>query len=186
MEENTNTPNKKKFSKSGCGCLTVIIVVIAIVLLVVVSNLASSKTKSPAQQASAANTSTAVSQNSAATTQESKTQDPSTTAPVQTAVKVKADALYSDYNANQIAADNKYKDKVLDVSGTISTIGKDILGSPYVMLSSADGMDIVQCSFSSNDSDALAKLNKGDSITIEGQISGFLGYVELNKCKIAK
>jgi hypothetical protein len=53
------------------------------------------------------------------------------------AIVITADALHAEYKANEVAADGKYKDKTLEVSGTVQEIGKDALGAQYVNLSLA-------------------------------------------------
>ena len=46
--------------------------------------------------------------------------------------KVTATQMLADYEANEVAADQKYKGNMVEVSGTIKNIGKDILDTPYV------------------------------------------------------
>jgi len=54
--------------------------------------------------------------------------------PQEQAIVVTATKLLQDYEANEVAADAQYKKKIVEVSGTISTIGKDILDTPYISL----------------------------------------------------
>ncbi|MDX9925554.1 MAG: hypothetical protein RBS48_12395, partial [Ignavibacteriaceae bacterium] len=49
-------------------------------------------------------------------------------------IKITASQLVADYKANQVAADSKYKGNIVEVTGTISTIGKDIMDTPYISL----------------------------------------------------
>ena len=42
-------------------------------------------------------------------------------------VTVSARKLYKEYNANEIAADEKYKGQIIQVSGIIRDIGNDIM-----------------------------------------------------------
>ncbi|NBS70293.1 hypothetical protein EBT31_15485 [bacterium] len=53
--------------------------------------------------------------------------------------------LYSDYRASGISADNTYKRKLVEVSGTVDNIGKDILDKPYISLKTGDIIGSVQC-----------------------------------------
>lgn len=41
--------------------------------------------------------------------------------------------LVAAYKANEVAADARYKDKTIAVTGDVESIGKDLIGSPYVM-----------------------------------------------------
>lgn len=106
-------------------------------------------------------------------------------APAKEAIKVTATKLADDYKANEVAADAKYKGNLVEVSGIIGTIGKDIIDTPYVTLTIGQ-YDIlsVQCMFGKNDQTALANLSKGQSITLQGEVSGKLGNVLVRGCKI--
>ena len=42
-----------------------------------------------------------------------------------------ANALFNEYDKNSVAADAKYEDKIVVVSGTIQSIGKDIMDTAY-------------------------------------------------------
>ena len=103
-----------------------------------------------------------------------------TTAPTPTpttqVIEVRAAQLYAEYKANEIAADQKYKDKMLKVTGVVSTIGKDILGSPYVVLTGGGEYEVwgVQCTFSSAYEPQLAKLTKGQQVSVTGKCKGYL------------
>lgn len=102
---------------------------------------------------------------------------PSTTQPAARAViEISAAQLYEEYEANEIAADQKYKDKMLKVTGVVSSIGKDVLGSPYVVLTGGGEYEVwgVQCTFSSAYEPQLAKLTKGQVVTVTGKCKGYL------------
>lgn len=59
-----------------------------------------------------------------------------------------ADQLYGDYSANEVAADAKYKGKIVLVRGVIDDIGKDILDDAYIVIGGRGGfLDGVQCTF---------------------------------------
>jgi hypothetical protein len=94
-----------------------------------------------------------------------------------------ADDLYSQYNANEVAADAKYKGKVVDVYGVIRDIGKDILGSPYVVLGGQGFLDGVQCTFPRADDSPVAHVTKGQFVSIRGRVSGKMGNVLVNECQ---
>ncbi len=104
------------------------------------------------------------------------------------AVKVTAVKLASDYEANEVSADATYKGKILEVTGTISNIGKDILDTPYVALSDGTQYSItsVQCMFDKSDQGQLTSLAKNTKITLQGRGNGKLGNILLNDCMIVK
>jgi hypothetical protein len=99
-------------------------------------------------------------------------------------LKISALQLSEEYNANKVAADQKYEDKILEVSGTIDSIGKDILDTPYVTLKGREfSIFGVQCMFDKSQEDKLAKLVKDQSITITGKVSGeLIGNIILRNC----
>ena len=103
------------------------------------------------------------------------------------AIKVSASELYADYKANQVAADTKYKGKTIEVSGTINSIGKDILDTPYVSLNAGDILSTVQCMFDKSDSTQLGTLAKDTRITLTGKVRGeVIMNVLLDNCSIVK
>ena len=119
-----------------------------------------------------------------------------TTAPTPTLVPVptpppaytlSAAQLYSEYEANEVAADQKYEGKILRVQGTVAEIGKDVFFDtpPYVTLGVVGGFDWylgVVCFF--NEENEVAQLSKGDTITVQGRYEGYLLGVSLEGCYI--
>jgi hypothetical protein len=108
--------------------------------------------------------------------------------PSQPAIQVTAVKLAADYKANEVAADAKYKNNAVEVSGLVTTIGKDILDTPYIALSDGEEYSFtsVQCMFSKGDESQLATVSKGDRVTLKGEVSGKLGNVLLKGCSIIK
>ena len=102
-------------------------------------------------------------------------------------IEVTAADLYAAYVENAVAADAIYKDKVVQVTGTVSNIGQDLLtDDPCVSLDSgsAYGIAPIQCFFSSATSE-IAELRDGDTITIRGKCTGaFVSTVQLTRCEI--
>jgi len=91
---------------------------------------------------------------------------------------IDAETLYKAYEANEVAADEQFKGKLLKVSGVIHDIGKDIMDNPYVIL----GDDIgVQVTFPDRENfrKRLAQLKKGESITVTGTVEGKMLHVQL-------
>lgn len=100
--------------------------------------------------------------------------------------KVTAVALSKEYLANEVAADQKYKGKVIEVSGTIGNIATDILNTPYITLE-GDPKSIladIQCVFDGKYQDALAKLSKKQQLSVIGKVSGKMGNILLNDCRL--
>jgi len=101
----------------------------------------------------------------------------------QASISITAEELYKDYEDNEVAADQKYKTRVLEVSGTVESIGKDILDEMYVTLKVGEySIMTIQCYFSGTYKNALAQLKKGQRIKLKGRCDGKFGNVLLKGC----
>jgi len=88
---------------------------------------------------------------------------------------IRARDLVSAYSDNEVSADSQFKGQRYRVSGTIDSIGKDILDSPYVTLGSGTQFEVntVQAMFKRNrDEGILANLSKGQDVSVECEIKG--------------
>lgn len=102
-------------------------------------------------------------------------------------INISPDAIYKDYQNNEINADLKYKDKLMVLSGEINEIGKDYYGNPYVKLNTNKLFVYVICSFSEKDIETLAKLSKNQLIKIQGTCKGIsLLEIKLTNCSLIK
>lgn len=99
-------------------------------------------------------------------------------------ISVTATKLHADYDANAVAADERYKDKVLEVTGKVTGIGKDIMDTPYVTLDSGNQFMSVQCMFADEHKSELSGLSKGQTVTIVGKCDGQLMGVLLRGCRL--
>ncbi len=147
-------PSKKKSPVlMGCGgCLGVI------VLLIVMGTIFGSKATKVSQTSS----DTSVSQSSSQTEQ----------APEEKAVEVSAQQLFQSYQDNELAADNQFKDKTILVTGTIQSIGKDIVDDAYVTLETSNRFMPVRCVFEKSEGNKIAQLSKGKTVTVRGICHG--------------
>lgn len=94
--------------------------------------------------------------------------------------------LIDSYKGNEVSADQMYKGKTLDVSGRIHSIGKDIMNNPYVTLDSGRQFELVsvQCFFDRRHEGELAKLQKGQFVTIRGKCGGKMMNVLLKNATL--
>ena len=103
---------------------------------------------------------------------------------------VQAPSLHREFNENEVQAGNKYKDKLLRVSGIVDRVEKDVLGSGITVHLKADeyGFATVQCLFSEEHAEELARLSSGQNISIDGTCSGRMTgrTVYLRECTIFK
>lgn len=79
---------------------------------------------------------------------------------------------------------NKYKDKVVEISGTVDSIGKDITDTPYVTLQASGDILGVQCMFDNQYKGQLAQLQKGQQIRVQGTCKGKTLNVLLADCTL--
>jgi hypothetical protein len=93
--------------------------------------------------------------------------------------RVTAKKLVGAYEANEVAADARYKGGRLRVSGRVSSIGKTFLGTAYITLPSGDSWREVQCVFPDEKAYRLRRLSKGDHVVVEGTCRGLMGNVQV-------
>ena len=99
-------------------------------------------------------------------------------------LKVTAIKLYNDYESNEIAADKKYKDHIIQVSGIVEEVSEvPIVGGLCVTLTGGEyGEARIQCIFPSKEKDQLSNLEKGQKVKIKGKCNGKPMYVGLVGC----
>ena len=107
-------------------------------------------------------------------------QSPKVTFDSNPSITISASKLYKEYNENEIAADEKYKGKIIEVTGVIRDIGNDIMDNAYITLVGDEYFGDIQCYF--NEKSVVAKLSKGKRITVIGSCSGLMMNVQINNC----
>ncbi len=101
-------------------------------------------------------------------------------------IKVSADKLFKDYDANEIKADDKYGDKTLEVSGTIKDIGRDRKGNPYILLSTSSRIFGIQCFLGKSHYKDAIEVSKGSRVRIKGRINGKYSHIQMAFCQVVK
>ena len=90
-------------------------------------------------------------------------------------VKVTAEDLMNAYEENEVAAKKKYEDKLIDVTGTITDISATLSDQACVTLSAGGFGRFIKCYFEDDDTiDDVAKLEKGQAVTIRGECDDLL------------
>ena len=107
-------------------------------------------------------------------------QSPKVTSDSNPSVIISASKLYKEYNENEIAADEKYKGKIIEVTGVIRDIGNDIMDNAYITLVGNEYFGDIQCYF--NEKSVVAKLSKGKRVTVIGNCFGLMINVQINNC----
>ncbi len=109
---------------------------------------------------------------------------------------VDATAFIAEFDANKIAAQDKYKDKYVQLTGYVSNISGGDVGGIYAVIDPNQGKDIgygttvpyygtnIQCYLEKSDASALAN---GQKATVKGQVEDMLmGGVQLKNCSVVK
>lgn len=107
--------------------------------------------------------------------------------PTPIAMKVDPNTLRTAYKTNQVSADQQYEGKLVEMTGVIDTIGKDILDEAYVTFQTDEqyALDKVQCMFNAKNEAQLVTFVPGQTITVQGTVSGvvILGPL-VRDCKV--
>jgi hypothetical protein len=112
---------------------------------------------------------------------------PAAATPNETAVVVDIRTILAAYKGNELAGDNSYKDKLVQVTGgTVDDVKKDIFDHPFVTVGTGAQFEIpqVQCSLQTDQAGKAAGLQKGQKITIRGRVHGLMMNVQIHDCEI--
>lgn len=107
------------------------------------------------------------------------------------AIAVTAGEMLKEYGANAVAADAKYKGKLVRVTGKFGTAQKAPLLGYAVQVLPEDAGDVnlsgVECFVTEAAQADVAQFQQGQMITLEGMCDGqVLGQVKMSKCKVVK
>lgn len=96
--------------------------------------------------------------------------------------------IIKDYVDNTVVADSKYRDKTLEIQGTVADIGKDLIDTPFLTIKGSKfTFEAMRCNFSKDDEVLLASVVKNQHIVIRGLVMGEkLGMVIIQNCEIIK
>lgn len=89
-------------------------------------------------------------------------------------IEITPHKLLTEYEENEVKADNLYRGKKLKIYGKVDAIGKDIADKPYITFDNR-GENIfssVQIYFTKEEQYKLSKLSKGQIVTITGICEG--------------
>lgn len=98
----------------------------------------------------------------------------------ETGLQITAAQLVKDYQANEAAANQKFLDKAIQVTGTITELKQNQDGKSTIMLASDDAFTGVFCTLKQK----ATSVAPGSTITIKGICSGMLTDVRLREAVI--
>jgi hypothetical protein len=87
--------------------------------------------------------------------------------PPEKAIPVKAEKLHRDYDANEAAADDKYKGKLLLVEGVIKSINKDRLDNVVLILNSGNRFSGVHATLTEAAAWKASELKKRQRVEVQ-------------------
>ncbi len=103
-------------------------------------------------------------------------------------VRTDADTILSEYKNNELRADGLYKGKLVQISGVIGDVKRDLLNQIYVTVGTGKMFEIpiVQCFFPESAAAKVTTLNKGMRVTVRGNVSGLMANVLVKNCSLVE
>ena len=95
---------------------------------------------------------------------------------------IEAPALFTAFEEDETAANEKYLDKVVQVEGTVQAVSKDDNGNLSLTLESGSDMFGVICQFDELTTHGKTDFKAGDKVTLKGICTGKLMDVVLVRC----
>ncbi len=105
--------------------------------------------------------------------------------PAEPELKVPAAEIINAYKGNEVAADSQYKNKVVEITGVVGDIKKDLLDDIYVTLGTGEQFEIpiVQCFLAEGMEAKAGSLKQGSQLTVTGRVDGLLMNVLVKECR---
>ena len=100
------------------------------------------------------------------------------------ATAVGAADLLEQYLRNEVAADARYRHRVVEVSGPITQVHRQLNDEAFVDLGPRVGVRTIHCTFRRSEEPSLAQVNPGDTLTVRGECAGLWGTVNVTDCLI--
>ena len=97
--------------------------------------------------------------------------------------RIRAEDLVAAYQRNGIAADRLYKGQIVDISGPVGWVGRDVFGNPYVTLG-REATTSVQATFPRGSDTLLADLSPDQRIVVRCRIDSKLVSVAARECQL--
>jgi len=99
-----------------------------------------------------------------------------------TQIKLSATQLFSDYQVDETTANEKYLDKVMEISGKIKEVSTDEKGMTTLTLESGDDMFGIICQMDNLTKHNQTNFTEGEKINLKGICTGVLMDVVLVRC----
>ncbi len=96
--------------------------------------------------------------------------------------KLTAHELFAAFESDEGAANGKYLDKVVEISGTVAQVSLNTDSTMNIMLMDDNDMGGVLCTFNNVIDPSAIAVSSGDQVMIRGICSGMLMDVQLTNC----
>lgn len=100
----------------------------------------------------------------------------------QEAAVIAADTLYNAFNTDEVSANTRYLNKVIELHGNAGELSRNQDGQQVILLSVEDPMGGVQCTMRKDQSE----VGQGQPVRVKGFCNGFTSAVLLSDCVIVK
>lgn len=98
------------------------------------------------------------------------------------AIEIVPNKLFEEYVENSVRWDSKYKDKRVNVHGSVMVIAND--NGPNILIAHKEG-GMVACA--QMNSDEVSRLSQSDEVILSGSIHGYeSGALILMNCRVRK
>lgn len=98
------------------------------------------------------------------------------------AFSLEAAALLTEFEADESAANTKYNDQVLQVSGNVADVSKDAAGLVKVTLDTGNPLSGIICELNQETDHARLDFQTGEPVVFKGVCTGMLSDVILIRC----
>jgi ribosomal protein L37E len=105
--------------------------------------------------------------------------------PEPAAMELNVEELLSAYETDPVTADGKFVNEVLRVTGVVAAVDvKDFLDTHYIRLTGNERnfLQSVQCMFDKKHAPVLAKLEIGQTVTVQGKFNGSMIAIRMTDC----
>lgn len=104
-------------------------------------------------------------------------------------INISAQTLVSEYRENEIAADQKYKGKLLYVTGVIEDFGVGLFERKYISISDGEMFSLhsIHCIIEDENVSQITDLIKGQEVEVQGLNSGMtILAISLDNCTVVE
>lgn len=182
-EQTQNIPEKKKWYKKWW------VIVIGIVILYAIgSNAVNNTNKKVAEDQQAQNTQVPSQEaTNGSANQNTQTTQPTEPEKVVPQISVTSASISKEYSENEVAADAKYKGKLIEISGKIAGVNNGITDNEMIVRLSDGQYDVNDpyCYMKASEHDKVLTFKKGQQITLVGTgDSATIGSPVLKDCTV--